>query len=63
MTLNIRNKITLVNSSIGNPLVMSDLQDLYSETNFLNPDFHEHFRDRVGFFKKVLRGLDWKLYI
>jgi len=46
-----------------NQMVTSDRQDLHSEENYLNPDFHEHFRDRVGFFEKTLRQLEWKLDI
>jgi len=51
MARNIRNKFVLVNSSMENLLVTSDRQDLHSEKNYLNPDFHEHFGIALVFTK------------
>ena len=40
-------------------MVMSDRWNLHSEKSHLNPEVHEHFRDRVGFVEKFLRQLEW----
>jgi len=49
----IQNTVILVNSSMGNLMVMFNLQDLHSEKSYLNPDFHEHFGIALVFLKRL----------
>jgi len=60
MTLNIRNKVILVNSCMENLMVTSDRQDLHSEKSYLNPDFHENFGIALVFSKRFFDNWNGK---